>query len=180
MAGFLYWDARTDDARLTLEVLRTAVLDHGAVAANHVAVTAMLTKDGAANGGGNRSRGHRAPEHGLPGSTVTGARVAPDGGEPFDISATVVVNATGVWADQVRGLDEDARPPSIRPAKGIHITVPADRLPCDIAAVIPVPKDHRSIFVVSWASRSTWAPPTRPGTAPSTTRPAFPRTWTTS
>jgi glycerol-3-phosphate dehydrogenase len=144
VAGFLYWDARTDDARLTLEVLRTAVLDHGAVAANHVAVTAMTTEHGSTAG---------PEEPAGPGNRVTGARVAPDGGEAFDITATVVVNATGVWADEVRGLDEGPQPPSIRPAKGIHITVPADRFPCDIAAVIPVPKDHRSIFVVSWGEQ---------------------------
>jgi glycerol-3-phosphate dehydrogenase len=61
-----------------------------------------------------------------------------------------VVNATGVWADDIRALDEPSHPHSIRPAKGVHVTVPAGRLPCDIAAVIPVPKDRRSIFVVSW------------------------------
>jgi glycerol-3-phosphate dehydrogenase len=61
-----------------------------------------------------------------------------------------VVNASGVWADDVRALDEGHDPHAIRPAKGIHVTVPAERLPCDIAAVIPVPKDKRSIFVVSW------------------------------
>ncbi len=127
--SFLYWDARTDDARLTLEVLRTAVLDHGAVAANHTRVTGLL---------------HR------PDGDVDGARVAPDGGEPFDIRADVVVNAGGVWADEVRTLDERADPHAIRPAKGIHITVPASAFPCDIAAVIPVREDHRSIFVVSW------------------------------
>ena len=60
------------------------------------------------------------------------------------------MNATGVWADDVRALDEGTHPKSIRPAKGVHVTVPAERLPCDIAAVIPVPKDKRSIFVVSW------------------------------
>ena len=47
----------------------------------------------------------------------------------FDIRATVVVNATGVWADDVRALDEGAHPRSIRPAKGIHVTVPGGRLP---------------------------------------------------
>jgi glycerol-3-phosphate dehydrogenase len=47
-------------------------------------------------------------------------------------------------------MDEGTHPQSIRPAKGVHVTVPAERLPCDIAAVIPVPKDRRSIFVVSW------------------------------
>ena len=60
------------------------------------------------------------------------------------------MNASGVWADAVRALDEGQDPHAIRPAKGVHVTVPADRLPCDIAAVIPVPKDKRSIFVVSW------------------------------
>jgi glycerol-3-phosphate dehydrogenase len=131
-AGFLYWDARADDARLTLAVLRTAVLDHGAVAANHAGVTGLTT---------------------APGGAVTGARVDPDGGEPFEIRAARVVNAAGVWSDRVRTLDEHRDPHSIRPAKGIHITVPDHVFPCDIAAVIPVREDHRSIFVVSWGDQ---------------------------
>jgi glycerol-3-phosphate dehydrogenase len=129
VAGFLYWDARTDDARLTLAVARTAVLDHGAVAANHTRVVSLTT--------GSDGR-------------VSGARVEPDDSEAFDIRASVVVNAAGVWADEVRTLDEHHNPHSIRPAKGIHITVPSAAFPCDIAAVIPVREDHRSIFVVSW------------------------------
>ena len=132
VAGFLYWDARADDARLTLTVLRTAVLDYDAVAANHTAVTALTTG---------------------PDGTVTGARVSPEGGEPFEIRASVVVNAAGVWSDEVRALDERTNPHSIRPAKGIHITVPEAVFPCDIAAVIPVKEDHRSIFVVSWGDQ---------------------------
>jgi glycerol-3-phosphate dehydrogenase len=132
VAGFLYWDARADDARLTLTVLRTAVLDYGAVAANHTAATALITG---------------------PDGKVSGARVAPDGGEAFDVRASVVVNAAGVWSDQVRALDEHHDPHSIRPAKGIHITVPYEAFPCDIAAVIPVREDHRSIFVVSWGDQ---------------------------
>ena len=108
VAGFLYWDARTDDARLTLTVLRTAVLDHGAVAVNHAPVTALTTG---------------------PGGQVNGAHVEPSDAPPFDIRASVVVNAAGVWSDQVRALDEGADPHSIRPAKGIHITVPEAVLP---------------------------------------------------
>ncbi len=132
VAGFLYWDARADDARLTLAVVRTAVLDHGAVAANHTRVTGLVTgSDG----------------------QVCGALVAPDGTEPFEIRASVVVNAAGVWSDEVRALDEQRDPHSIRPAKGIHITVPNEAFPCDIAAVIPVHDDHRSIFVVSWGDQ---------------------------
>ena len=68
----------------------------------------------------------------------------------FEVRAQVVVNATGVWADEVRALDEPSHPHSIRPAKGIHVTVSRSKLPADIAAVIPVPKDRRSIFVVPW------------------------------
>ena len=131
-AGFLYWDARSDDSRLTLTVLRTAVLDHGAVAANHTRVTGLVT-DGS--------------------GAVCGATVTPEGAEPFDIRASVVVNATGVWSDEVRTFDEHRNPDSIRPAKGIHITVPEDAFPCDIAAVIPVKEDKRSIFVVSWGDQ---------------------------
>ncbi len=132
VAGFLYWDARADDARLTLTVIRTAVLDHGAVAVNHAPVIALTTdSDG----------------------KVHGARVAPEGGKPFEVRASVVVNAAGVWSDEVRALDEGRNPHSIRPAKGIHVTVPDEAFPCDIAAVIPVPEDHRSIFVVSWGDQ---------------------------
>jgi glycerol-3-phosphate dehydrogenase len=132
VAGFLYWDARTDDARLTLDVLRTAVLDFGAVAANHSRVTNLITG---------------------PDGRVRGAAVAPDGEESFEIRASVVINAAGVWSDQIRAFDEEQPPHSIRPAKGIHITVPERVFPCDIASVIPVAADKRSIFVVSWGDQ---------------------------
>jgi glycerol-3-phosphate dehydrogenase len=108
------------------------VLDHGAVAVNHAPVTALTTG---------------------PGGAVNGAHVVPFDAPPFDIRATVVVNAAGVWSDQVRSLDEGTDPHSIRPAKGIHITVPEEAFPCDIAAVIPVREDRRSIFVVSWGDQ---------------------------
>jgi glycerol-3-phosphate dehydrogenase len=131
VAGFLYFDARADDARLTLTVLRTAAIEYGAAVANYAPVIQLTTGgDGAADGAIVRPAGSEAEE--------------------LRIRARVVVNATGVWADAIRALDEGADPHAIRPAKGVHVTVPAERLPCDIAAVIPVQKDKRSIFVVSW------------------------------
>ena len=132
VAGFLYFDARADDARLTLTLARTAALEFGAVVANYTPVVRLTTG---------------------PGGATDGAVVRPvpdDETSEFPVRARVVVNASGVWADAVRTLDEGRDPHAIRPAKGIHVTVPASRLPCDIAAVIPVPKDKRSIFVVSW------------------------------
>lgn len=128
VAAFLYYDAQADDARLTLAVARTAVARHGAVALNHNGVTGFL-RDGAGR--------------------ISGARLA-DGTE---VRARVVVNAAGVWADDVRALAEGANPRSLRPAKGVHLTVPWSRVRCDIAAVIPVRDDRRSIFVVPWGDR---------------------------
>ncbi|HEX3946466.1 MAG TPA: glycerol-3-phosphate dehydrogenase/oxidase, partial [Acidimicrobiales bacterium] len=142
VAGFLYFDARADDARLTLALLRTAVLDHGAVAANYTRAVALLADDR------GRVTGARVSPAVRPGASGSFGEVAE--GPDFDVRATVVVNATGVWADDVGALDQEAHPRSLRPAKGVHVTVPAAKLPCDIAAVIPVPRDKRSIFVVPW------------------------------
>jgi glycerol-3-phosphate dehydrogenase len=132
VAGFLYFDARADDARLTLTLARTAAVAHGAVVANYTSVTSLTTDDdGNTNGAIVRSD-------------------PSDASTEFAVRARVVVNATGVWADEVRALDEGSHPRSIRPAKGVHVSLPAHRLPSDIAAVIPVPQDRRSIFVVPW------------------------------
>jgi glycerol-3-phosphate dehydrogenase len=130
VAGFLYFDAQTDDARLTLSLLRSAVDGFGAAAANYTPVVGFGRDDS---------------------GTVTGARVRDlEGDREFEIRARAVVNATGVWTDEVRALGAPHPSQSLRPAKGVHVTVPAARFPADIAAVIPVRKDRRSIFVVPW------------------------------
>jgi glycerol-3-phosphate dehydrogenase len=132
--SYLYYDAQADDARLTLTIARTAATDFAAAVANHVEVIEILKDhDG-------RARGARVRVAGSNG------RTPPE----FDIRAAAVVNAGGVWADDVRALDERDHPHLIRPAKGIHITVPWAKVQNDIAAVIPVPKDKRSVFVVPW------------------------------
>ncbi len=126
-SSYLYYDARADDARLTLAVARTAA-DYGAAVANYAALTAISKDDK------GRARG---------------ATVVADGVE-IEVRADCIINATGVWADDVRALDEGKHPGTIRPAKGIHITVPWAKVRNEIAAVVPVPKDRRSVFVVPW------------------------------
>ncbi len=126
-AAYLYYDAQTDDARYTLTLARTAA-SHGAVLANHAAVTGL----------------RKGADGRIEGATVTAD------GRTFDVVARVVVNAAGVFSDAVREMDEGTHPHSIRPAKGIHITVPWEKVRNDIAAIVPVPKDRRSIFVVPW------------------------------
>ena len=66
----------------------------------------------------------------------------------------VVGNATGVWADDVRALDEGAHPRTIRPAKGVHITLPWERVGNTAAAVVPSAHDNRSVFVIPWAEHT--------------------------
>ena len=143
--AYLYYDAQTDDARLTLAVLRTAAIDHGAVAVNHARVTGF-TKDG------GRVSGATVVADGAGGSGGSSGSGLSDG--EITVRAHAVVNATGVWSDDVRAFDEGTHPHSIRPAKGIHITVPWDKVRNDIAAVVPARKDHRSIFVVPWPNPS--------------------------
>ncbi len=131
VSGFLYFDARADDARLTLTLIRTAVCGFGAAAANYAAVERLRHDDD---------------------GQVRGALVRDldGGGAAFEVHADVVVNAAGVWTDRVRALGQGPPGRSIRPAKGVHVSVPRSRLPADIAAVIPVRHDRRSIFVVPW------------------------------
>lgn len=142
--GFIYMDAQADDARLTLSIVRTAALNYNAVAANYVNLQGFLFDDK------ERIVGVKAA------SSIPGSEEEADKScfgrhrDSFEIKAKVVVNATGVWADDVRSLDEAKHPESLRPAKGVHITVPYSRLECDIAAVIAVHDDKRSIFVVPW------------------------------
>ncbi|MDE0802655.1 MAG: glycerol-3-phosphate dehydrogenase/oxidase [Acidimicrobiales bacterium] len=126
-ASYLYYDARADDARLTMTIARTAAVRHGAVCVNHAPVVELLRR----------------------GVHVTGAVVEAHG-RRIEVRAKQVVNATGVWADEVRTLDEGRDPDTIRPAKGIHLTVPWSLVRNDIAVVAPVPKDKRSVFVVPW------------------------------
>ena len=127
-SAYLYYDAAADDSRLCVTVARTAV-QHGAAIANQCTVTKIVHDEA---------------------GVARGAIVRPTDGEPFTIRATTVVNAAGVWADSVRQADEGNNPHSIRPAKGIHLTVPWKKVQNDIAIVIPVRRDRRSLFVVPW------------------------------
>lgn len=130
-SAYLYFDAAADDARLCIAVARTAAA-HGAVLANRCPVVEITKDDG---------------------GKACGVVVV-SGGERIAVRSKIVINAAGVWADDVRALAETTHPDSIRPAKGVHITVPWHKVRNDIAVVIPVPKDKRSLFVVPWGGRA--------------------------
>ena len=128
VAGFLYFDARGDDARVALTLARTAADKFDATVANYL-----------------RAEGFTYGESG----DVNGVKVRDAvSGETFTIATRSVVNATGVWVEEVAELGIHESESAVTPAKGVHISVSKDRLPADVAAVFAVPGDRRSIFVV--------------------------------
>jgi glycerol-3-phosphate dehydrogenase len=129
-AALLYHDARADDVRLTHAVLATARF-FGALTVNHAAVTALV------HGGGR----------------VTGARVEDRlSGRSVEVGAKFVVNATGIWGEQVAALDREP-PFRIRHSKGAHLVLRPGAVACSVATVIPETDDGRLAFIVPWLGR---------------------------
>ena len=128
-SGYLFYDCQTDDVRLVLTVLGEAER-FGAVCANRLAVTGLLERDGHAEGVRARDL---------------------ESGRDFDVRAENVVNATGVWADELRPqeLHEEAELPRIRPSRGTHITIRNADLPLVGGAIVPA-GGGRSIFALPW------------------------------
>ena len=131
--GYLFYDCQTDDVRLVLTVLGEAER-FGAVCANRVAAVGLLEGDG-------RAQGVRALDL--------------EGGEEFVVRAASVVNATGVWADELRPqeLHDEAELPRIRPSRGTHITLSREDLPLVGGAIVPA-GEGRSIFALPWLGRT--------------------------
>ncbi|HWI05207.1 MAG TPA: glycerol-3-phosphate dehydrogenase/oxidase, partial [Acidimicrobiales bacterium] len=127
VSAYLYYDARVDDARLTLAIARTAA-DHGAAVANHCRVTA-IRKDGAGK--------------------AVGATVDTGNGS-IDISARVVVNAAGVWVDDVGRIDTGPGQEMMRPARGVHMVVPSQLVRNEVAVILPVQGGPGSVFAIPW------------------------------
>jgi glycerol-3-phosphate dehydrogenase len=132
-SGYLFYDCQTDDVRLVLTVLGEAER-FGAVCANRVGAVGLLEQEG-------RARGVLA--------------VDVEGGEKFEVRAASVVNATGVWADELRPqeLHDEAELPRIRPSRGTHITLSYEDLPLVGGAIVPA-GEGRSIFALPWMGRT--------------------------
>jgi glycerol-3-phosphate dehydrogenase len=128
-SGYLFYDCQTDDVRLVLTVLGEAER-FGAVCANRVDVTGLLESEG-------RAQGVRVLDV--------------ESGERFDVRAANVINATGVWADELRPeeLHGEAELPTIRPSRGTHVTLRHDDLPLVGGAIVPA-AHGRSIFALPW------------------------------
>ncbi|CBW73598.1 Glycerol-3-phosphate dehydrogenase (EC 1.1.5.3) [Mycetohabitans rhizoxinica HKI 454] len=130
--GFLYFDARVDDARLTLTLARTAAF-HGAAVVNHAHVAEVTRNE----------QGH-----------VDGAIVHADGCE-IRVRAGVVIMATGVWLRDWDGRRKGDTPAlQVRPAKGVHVAIPWLKIRNDCTVTIPVPGRNRRATITRWGNVS--------------------------
>jgi len=124
--GAIYAEYRTDDARLTIEIIKTAVR-HGAVVSNYATVTEFLYVD----------------------RNVTGVKVMDVlTGTSFILHGTAIVNAAGPWVDQLRELNKSKKGKSLHLTKGVHIVLPREKLPVHQAIYFDVEGDNRMIFAI--------------------------------
>lgn len=132
-SAYLFYDCQTDDVRLVLTILGEAER-YGALLANDVSAVEILEADG----------------------EVVGVRARDmQSGSEFDIRARHVVNATGVWADQLK--PDDAREtdvPVIKPSRGTHLTFSHEDLPLRKTAVVVPAGEGRMMFTLPWMGRT--------------------------
>lgn len=121
-----YYDGKVDDARHAMTVVRTAA-HYGAAIANNAPVVGFLRE----------------------GERVTGVRVHDlASGREFQVRAQQVVNATGVWTDDVQHLVRERGKFRVRASKGIHVVVPRDRIQLDTGLILRTEKSV--LFVIPW------------------------------
>lgn len=128
IGGIRYYDTVVDDARHTMTVARTAA-HYGAVVRSSTQVVALLRE----------------------GDRVTGVVVRDsETGDTTEVRGHVVVNATGVWTDEIQALSRQRGRFHVRASKGVHIVVPRDRIVSEAAMILRTEKSV--LFVIPWGT----------------------------
>jgi glycerol-3-phosphate dehydrogenase len=128
VSGVSYYDGQFDDSRLAVNLAQT-VFDLGGAAINYTQVTSLIKEDG----------------------LVAGAVVRDsETGVEHSIRAKAVINATGVFSDAVRKMDEPEAKNVIAASQGAHVVLPKSFLPGDTAIMVPHTPDGRVMFAVPW------------------------------
>ncbi|NDC22989.1 MAG: FAD-dependent oxidoreductase [Proteobacteria bacterium] len=129
--GVIYYDGQFDDARMNLSILLTAQ-EKGAVISNYVSVTDLINPKG----------------------QITGAKLRDKlSGEQWEISASIVINATGPLTDQLRKLDSPQSSPLLKVSSGAHLVLPLPTPQFAIGILIPKTHDKRVLFVLPWQGK---------------------------
>jgi glycerol-3-phosphate dehydrogenase len=126
--GVRYFDCQFDDARLAVNLAQTTV-DQGGVVVNYMKVGGLLKKEGRITG-------------------VSAIDMETD--ELYEIASRVVINATGVFVDQVIKMDEPDARDHVKPSQGIHLVMDRSFLRGEEALMIPKTSDGRVLFAVPW------------------------------
>ena len=129
--SILYYDGQFDDARLALTLARTAE-DHGTVVLNYVRFLRPIKENDKFIGG-----------------VVEDAET----GEAYEIRAKVVINATGIFVDEIREQDDPTSARLLRVSRGTHIVLPPEVLGNGIAIMVPKTSDGRLIFAIPWLGK---------------------------
>lgn len=129
IGGVLYYDGQFDDARLLIDLVRTAH-NNGAAVLNYACVSS-LAKDGACK--------------------VSGVEIKDVlSGGTFMVNAKTVINATGAFCDPIRAMSDETSKPIVTLSQGIHLVFDRAFLPCDSAIMIPKTSDGRVLFCIPW------------------------------
>jgi len=129
--GILYFDGQFDDSRLAINLAQTAI-EQGATVLNYCSVTGFLKN----------------------GSVISGVMAKDEiGGTGMEIRAKVVVNATGVFADQLLQLAEGHSEETIAPSQGIHLVVDKHFFRGNAGMMLPKTDDGRVLFFIPWEGK---------------------------
>lgn len=129
--GILYHDAQFNDARFALATARAAI-DRGALVLNYVRCTRFVDTSGSP-------------------ARICGAVVEDlETGETATVGARAIINATGIFSDETRNMDQPGRPPLLSVSRGSHIVIPNSFLGGSTAIMVPKTEDGRIIFAIPW------------------------------
>jgi glycerol-3-phosphate dehydrogenase len=129
--GAIYYDGQFDDARLAITLART-LADLGGCAVNYMPVNGFINEGGMTCGVLTRDN---------------------ETGQDYEIKSKVVVNATGIFVDRLRRLEDPSIEPVISPSQGIHLVLGKTFLPGEAAIMVPHTDDGRVLFAVPWHDR---------------------------
>jgi glycerol-3-phosphate dehydrogenase len=132
IGGVLYHDGQFDDSRLAVNLVQS-IFDSGGYAVNYVKVKGLLKDSNQQIAG------------------VIGQDA--ESGEEFRIQAKAVVNATGVFVDDILHMDNPTAPKSITASQGVHLVFDRKFFPSDHALMIPATSDGRVLFAVPWHNK---------------------------
>jgi glycerol-3-phosphate dehydrogenase len=127
--GVLYYDGQFDDARLLIDLVRTAD-EQGAVLLNYARVVNLSHDD----------------DGFMDGLIVHDV----ESGREYRVAARCVINATGAFSDAVRRIDDPAAAAMIAPSQGVHVVLDRTFLPGDAAIMVPHTSDGRVMFAIPW------------------------------